>query len=309
MGIENWLALQAVAFLWIIESLHESLLLVGFAWLVYSLPMRPGLLGYLERPFFPQLISVPIIWIFMQWVVAPFEAFLGIPIDQLAYSQFKQTALIQITKLAGPGSIDFLIVMVNVAVAACLLELPKFGQRAVQRVDLLSPRVGALLDLGVALLLVLSAVAWGNFELKKVEGKLSYLSGAITTNMLPRTPIAVLQNNITIEEKHLQTTTPTEIAQLYNNLKNNLGVGLLVLPEGVINPAQMLPGNLLTILKGCALHEKKEIVFGCIESNWLASYQNQLEIKFQRQKKHFLRTKETRLLSSACGQNGLIYFN
>jgi apolipoprotein N-acyltransferase len=265
LHINNWLAMQAVVVLWIFEAIHESLLITGFALLVYTLPTRPGFLSHYQRPFFSQLFSVPIIWVFFQWLIGTSEPFLAIPTDQLAYSQWTQTSLIQIAKVGGPGFVEFLIVMFNTALAACLLELPQSGPRPVDRVDKISPRVGAVMDLVIAGLLVASAVAWGSSELRDLENRLA--KGAITFkgHSLPKVPVAVLQNNVTIEQERLNTKSPAEIAQLYDQLSRNLGVLLIVLPEGAINISQGVSGNLLNLLKARATTEKKEVVVGCIE--------------------------------------------
>jgi apolipoprotein N-acyltransferase len=268
LHVDNWLAIQAVGALWIVEAVHESLLVTGFAWLVYALPMRPGFFSHYQRPYFPQLLSIPTVWVFFQWLVGTSEPFLGIPTDQLAYSQWGQTGLIQIAKVAGPGFVEFLIVMVNAALAACFLELPKTGPRPVDRVDKISPRVGALLDMGIALALVALAVAWGNQELNDLETRLAQGSITFTARSLPKVPVAILQNNVSIEQERLNTKSAAEIAQLYDQLSGNLGVLMIMLPEGAINIAQgqSNSGRLLSLLKARASNEKKEVVVGCIES-------------------------------------------
>jgi apolipoprotein N-acyltransferase len=207
-------------------------------------------------------LCIPIIWVFFQWLLGSVEPFLGILTDQLAYSQFKQTDLIQIAKLGGPGCIDFLIVMVNVAIAACLFELPKTGQRPVDRVDLLSPRLGALFDLVVAGFVVLCTVAWGGFEFHQLEDQLACRAANRTSVKLP---VAVLQNNVTIEQEHLKTASPLEIAQLYDNLSRNLSVALMVLPEGAVTATQSQSGYLLDVLKAKATSAKTEIIVGSVE--------------------------------------------
>jgi apolipoprotein N-acyltransferase len=265
IGLDNWIGLLAAVSLWLFEAAHESLLIAGFSWLVYSLPMRSGFFFHYERPYFPQLLCTPIIWIFFQWLIGSSEPYMGILTDQLAYSQFKQTALIQAAKLAGPGCIDFLIVMVNVAIAACLFELPKSGQRPVHRADRLSPRVGAVLDLAIAVIVVACAVAWGTFEFQRVENELTVRSNSGARNKLLRVPVAILQNNVTIEQEHLKTASPLEIAHLYENLGRNLSTAMIVLPEGAITATQTESGHLLQSLKAKAASEKTQIIVGSIE--------------------------------------------
>jgi apolipoprotein N-acyltransferase len=342
LGLDNWLAFQAAVLLWFVEAAHESLLVVGFSWMVYSLPMRPGLVFHYERPYFPQLLCVPIIWIFFQWLVGCSEPFMGILTDQLAYSQFKQIALIQTAKLAGGGCIDFLIVMVNVAVAACLLELPKTGQRPVERVDMLSPRVGALFDLAFALAVVACALTWGTVEFQRLENQLSYRSSASGNAKLLKVPIALLQNDVTIEQEHLKTASPLEIAQLYLDLADNLGASLIVLPEGAVTAQQTGPGLLLNSLRAKSASERIEIVVGCIEElggnlvnaarivdpdnkdrgiyvkrrlfpilefmpwrNLLDELPDSIREKIPASKQTYLRTHETQLLASPWGKIGV----
>jgi hypothetical protein len=87
MGVPDSFSLIVAAQFWIWESFHQAVLTGLFALFVFSLPMRSGILPHWNRPRFPLLLSVPLIWVFLQWVVAPSPIFLGVPIDQLAYSQ------------------------------------------------------------------------------------------------------------------------------------------------------------------------------------------------------------------------------
>ncbi len=78
LGIGDLLGYQAVFITWIFESLHCAILIGLFSLLVYCLPLRAGFLPNHRRPFYPYLLSVPAIWIFIAWVIAP-SRFLSAP--------------------------------------------------------------------------------------------------------------------------------------------------------------------------------------------------------------------------------------
>ncbi|HEY9712540.1 MAG TPA: hypothetical protein V6C72_03660, partial [Chroococcales cyanobacterium] len=133
LGLQDWLGIQAAVIVWLVESLHQSLLFAAFALMLFCLPLRAGALPHFKRPFFPYLLSVPLLWIFFHWPVATSELFVGIPVNQLAYSQFHQHDLIQIARLGGSGLIDFLLVLANAALAELFIELSAWAPKIEER--------------------------------------------------------------------------------------------------------------------------------------------------------------------------------
>lgn len=266
LGLDDWLGVQAAGLVWALESVHEALLIGVFSLLVYCLPLRAGYFPHFKRPFFPYILSVPILWVFFQWVVGTSEFFVGMPVNQLAYSQSHQMPLIQIAKLGGSGLIDFLLIVSNSVLAEILLEFTGAAQRLQERVDQISPKAGCLVDALVVLLVVLVATNWGTEQIQ--ESALSTRPGAESNfyKQTPVIPVAILQGNVTIEEDRLKTSKPVEVANRYSKLATNLGVPIIALPEGLLNSDQMTPGNLAGRLKGVAAHEKKEIIVGSIEA-------------------------------------------
>jgi apolipoprotein N-acyltransferase len=265
MGVNDVLAAQAISLVWFLESAHEALMFAAFAWLIASLPTRPGFLPYIQRPFFPYMFSIPFIWYFLHWVVAPSVFFLGIPIDQLAYSQSHNILFIQLAKLGGAGAVDFILILVNAAVAGCLIEFPKSGRRPVERVDVLSPRIGAMFDITAASLVVAVSMWWGATQVDVYGNLEKYSLEKASSTTAPRLPIAVVQGNVTVEEDRLKTTSVQEIAARQAQLSHDLGVAILVLPEGAISPAQRAPGCLLSVLKSVVDREKKEVIAGSFD--------------------------------------------
>ncbi len=265
-GFHEFLGTQVSILIWLIEVVHQSVLLSVFSLLIYCLPLRSGFLPNIERPFFPYLISVPMIWIFLQWMIAPSELFIGMPINQLAYSQYKQLPLIQMASFGGSGSIDFLIVLVNATVANLILELSRSARRLGPRTDHLSTRFGSVFDLTIALVAVFSLSAWGTMRITSISKRIDSATAMALNSQTPPVSVAVVQGNVSVEEERLNISKPDVIAKRYSALSANLGSSILCLPEGVINSAQMQPRCLLGILKNISYKQRKEVIVGSIET-------------------------------------------
>lgn len=266
LGFHEILGTQISMFIWILESFHQGLLIAGFATLVYCLPLRAGFLPNIERPFFPYLLSTPLIWVFLQWMIAPSEIFVGLPINQLAYSQYKQLPLIQLASIGGSGSIDFIIVLVNATIANLFLEVSHSARRLGARTDNFSTRFGGLFDFTVTIIALIGICSWGNTRIAAINERIDAATAMALDSHSPPVSVAVVQGNVTIEEERLNISKPTEIAKRYSTLCANLGSSMLCLPEGAINAAQMQPGCLLSILKNIVYKQKKEVIVGTIET-------------------------------------------
>lgn len=264
--IHDWLALVAVWSLWFLESLHQSLLFLAFALLVFALPLRAGLLPHFKRPFFPFVFSVPIIYVFLQWTVAPSEPFFGLPVSQLAYSQSSQTPLMQVCSLGGCQLLEALILLVNAAAAVLVFELfPFFVAPLPERVDGLSNRGGAAVDLILVLLLVQAAGFWGEWRLRKLTEFPPYQVLPDKKVFAPPVSLAVLQADIPVRPAAMEEFTKGERLDKYKSLVQNLGVALLMAPEAAIRLEEPEGKKLFASLAGVCQYEKKEAVCGSFE--------------------------------------------
>lgn len=252
--------------IWILEVLHQSILYVVFSAMVYSLPMAAGSIPNIQRPFYPYLISVPLIWVFLYWVISPSELFIGLPINQLAYSQYQQLNLIQIVSFMGSGCLDFLIVFFNCCVANIFIELLPLARSLGERVDKLKPKFGSVFDLVLAISIVTFIFNWGNDRVKHLNVISEVATSYDRDYNTPAIPVAVLQGNVSIAEERLGITKPKEIKDRYNSLGDNIGALMLFLPEGVINSKQMTPTGLLKAVTDIAHKQDKEVVVGSIET-------------------------------------------
>ncbi len=266
LGLDDVFGIQAAGAVWLIESVHEALLFMAFALIIFCLPMRAGFVPYYRLPFFPYLLSVPLIWMFLQWTIGTSELFLALPINRLAYSQHANLSLIQAARIGGSGAIDFLIVLTNVVVAQLVLDFSNLAQAFGGRIDQFSKKVGASIDLFCVLIFLVLLTAWGRVEMKAIEYQSRIDNPDNYSKQTPTAPLAILQGNVTIEEDRLKTTSAAEVAKRYADLGTGLGASLMIYPEGLLNSSQTGPALLLDSLRSLSHRENKELVVGSIET-------------------------------------------
>lgn len=264
--VPDGVSLFGVGLLWFVESLHQALLFAIFALLIYALPLRAGLLPHYKRPFYPFILSVPVIWVFLQWAVGPSEPFLGVPVNQLAYSQSGNLPIIQVCSIGGSQLLESLIAIFNAAIAALIIEVaPILTSGLPERLDPFSARSGAVFDFLVVALLLVGCLTFGEWRMKRVVDLPPFSIVVDKSNFAPPVPVAVLQGNIAPRPQSLMATNKNERIDRYGNLAVDLGVSLLLLPEAVV-PLQDPEGRLLiSRLKALCTREKKEAILGTLE--------------------------------------------
>jgi apolipoprotein N-acyltransferase len=265
LGINDFLSYQAVFVTWLVESVHCAVLIGLFSLLVFCLPMRAGFLPNHRRPFYPYLLAVPAIWVFIAWVIAPSPLFIGTPLSQLAYAQAKNTQLIQLASIGGSGLVDYLIMLVNCALALVLVEFSSFVRKLGDRADGLNTKVGALTDLTAVFLLLFGATTWGAFQIAHMEEQVRPERATRLNPQCPPVPIAILQGNVSIEEERFKTMPAEEFSGRYAELAANNGASIMVLPEGVVTSSQMTPGGLMSKMSDLSKAERKEIILGAVQ--------------------------------------------
>ncbi len=265
--IHDILSLVAVWSLWFIEAIHQALLLAAFSLMAFALPTRSGFIPHFRRPFFPYLLALPLIYVFLQWTIAPSEPFLGLPVNQLAYSQTSHLAIMQVLSLGGSQLLDFLIVFVNAGLALVLIELfPEFVKPLPGRVDRLSPRGGAFFDLLLMLIIVGLAAGWGDWRLRKLTEFPPYLTSSENKKVFaPPVPLAVLQGDIPVRPEQMEAFSKGERLEKYTGLANNLGVSMMIVPEAVLRLEDSEGKTLFSRFAGICAYEKKEALLGSFE--------------------------------------------
>ncbi|MBN1472815.1 MAG: apolipoprotein N-acyltransferase [Syntrophaceae bacterium] len=80
---------------------------------VYTM-LFPYILTYLRRKDIPQVISAPIIWTCLEYIKS--NIFTGFPWENIAYSQYLNLKIIQISDITGIYGMTFIIVFINAVV-------------------------------------------------------------------------------------------------------------------------------------------------------------------------------------------------
>lgn len=285
LGIKGWFGYVVAGQFWILESLHEALLFAAFAMFIYSLPMRNGYMPHWKRPYFPMLISVPLIWLFLKWVIAPSPLFFGLPIDQLAYSQSKFPPMIQIARFGGAQMVELLLVLSNCVIAGLLLEMTNLARKLNGRSDKISDTLGAVMDVILVGALAYSAVTWGQAEVLRAAAAPRYwqqpggkpgeagsvkLTPEQKAQFAPAIPIAVAQPNFSMDE--MQKFSGAQMAERVMPLIDNLGVGLIVLPSDILDSTRRSSEPLRHLLPALTRSQRKDVVVGLREGRDEAAY-------------------------------------
>jgi apolipoprotein N-acyltransferase len=286
LGLPAWVSLLVALQAWLLESLHQALLFAIFAIFVFTLPMRAGFLPHYQRPFFPVLFSVPLIWVFLQWIVAPSPYFLGVPIDQLAYSQTRVPAVIQMARFGGAQLVDFVLLLVNTVLASFVMETAGIARKAEARADLMSERTGAIADLTLVSAVVALLLQWGHEQVRLDAAMPRYLelppplvdassrkqprapiqlTPQQKADFAPLVPLVVAQGAIPIES--LPKLSGAANAARYLPLIENQGAALVILPADVLDTARGTQDPLRLQLRSMALEQKKDIVVGFREKS------------------------------------------
>jgi apolipoprotein N-acyltransferase len=266
LGLEDLFGIQLAAVVWLIESLHEALLFAAFAWLIYCLPMRAGFVPAIKRPYFPYILSLPLIWVFIQWVIGNSEFFLALPVNELAYSQYTNLSFLQISKYGGAQLLDFIIVLANTAIAALLLDFSNLARSYGNRIDQFSARIGPTID-GAIVAIALNALFFlGGAQLQDIEEAARIDNEQNPKLQLPNVPIAIVQPSISVEEERLKTTSPAEISKRVADLSTGHGAAMIFYSEGLLTDPQLNNGLLMDRLRQLSGQEKKEIIVGSVEN-------------------------------------------
>lgn len=264
--IHDVFAVLAVWLVWFVESVHQASLFGFLAFMAFALPLRSGLLPHFKKPFFPFILSIPLVYIFLQWTVAPSEPFLGVPVNQLAYSQTAVLPLMQMCSLGGCQLLEFIMLSVNCALAVLVMELlPQFIKLIPGRVDRLYPKTGAVLDLFVIVAIVLAVFVWGEWRLRKLTEFPPYQVAPDAKIFAPPVPVAVLQGNIPVRPDALEQFSKKERLDKYTELSQNLGVAMFIVPEAVLRLQEPEGKLLFSRLAGVCHFQRKEALVGSFE--------------------------------------------
>jgi apolipoprotein N-acyltransferase len=112
VGIIYWIAYVVVQYGYLPMYIGISAMLLLAAYLsLYTACFASGIV-FLQRKGIPFFLSAPLLWTVLEYVRS--HLFTGFPWENLAYSQYEYTGIIQISDITGIYGVTFLIVLTNV---------------------------------------------------------------------------------------------------------------------------------------------------------------------------------------------------
>jgi apolipoprotein N-acyltransferase len=254
LGFNAWQGALLATAAWVYHATHQALLVGIFAACMKLTPMHGGFFPEKIKGQWrlPALLVVPILWILCVNKLGNAHVLLGAPWTMLEYSQYKQVAIIQICSIIGGIGLNYLIVLVNTAIAALL------GIFLFKKLDLsisASKRMTALGQLMVCALLISSTVFYGFWQLSKARES---------------SPIqaSVLQGNINIDmQKAGHRFTLHDLTAHYTKLLNSAPAGLSIWPESALPCYLSREPALLEHLSSIAEGKHLDMIIGAMDKD------------------------------------------
>ncbi len=256
----NWLDLNDLQSIllsvlcWVIVSSHQGVLFAIFSVLCRFIPLCGGLLPRKveDKWKLPALLVLPVLFQLAFEKLLNAHDLLGVPWSMIEYSQYKQTAFIQIASMVGGIGVGAIVVMVNVAVAMLLATASK--KFAVKSLACTS-KMAAVCSLLATMLIVCGCTIYGFGHLQKSKYE-------------PNHNLSILQGNINIEmQKTRHRYTLAELMGHYSKLLKRCSPGFCIWTESAM-PTYLRDSPLtLSFLRSQALEHRLDMVVGSIDSD------------------------------------------
>ncbi|MBY0358985.1 MAG: apolipoprotein N-acyltransferase [Candidatus Obscuribacterales bacterium] len=252
MGLNDLQSMGLAALSWLIAAVHQGLIISGIGMAARFIPMTGGFLPtQVEGKWrLPAFIVLPLLWVLIEEKIGNAHDFLGVPWSMIEYSQYQQTALIQIASLIGGIGVGLFIVMFNVALASTIASATK----KLTFKSLAAPSfLHSFANLSVTALLIASALIFGLYRLQTAK-----FTGDI--------PLSILQGNINIEmQKTNHRYTLNELVAHYQKLLQKCPSGICVWTESAL-PAYLKESPKISAnLKLMAHNKKLDMIVGSMD--------------------------------------------
>jgi apolipoprotein N-acyltransferase len=239
IGIFHWIVYVVVqyGYLPVYVAVAAMLLLVAYLSL-YTACFAMGVV-FLGGKGIPLFLSAPLLWTVLEFLRS--QLLTGFPWENLAYSQYLYTSVIQISDITGIYGVTFAIVLIN-AVMYDLLSSRSQGRRLL---------IGVVFA-GVAIAAIL---LYGHIRLAEIDGLLK---------RAPRFPVALIQGNIDQSIKW-DSLYQSQTIDIYSSLSRQSipsGNGLIVWPETAAPFHFQRPGPLREAVVETARTSGSAILFG-----------------------------------------------
>lgn len=195
----------------------------------------------------PPIFSAPVIWVGLDQLRA--WLFTGFPWQDLGYSQFQSSILIQIADITGHSGITFLLVMINTLAATTLIKIKK--QSSSQHY-----LIGQIPQAVFAFSLIIGTVVYGQYIIGEISQSI---------DQVPTLTTAVMQGNFDQNEKW-STDGQEKTVQTYLELTTQAATGrnldLAIWPETALPFFPDENSIIDTIKEFSALPDSPEILTG-----------------------------------------------
>ncbi len=254
MGINELQSLALSTFCWAFVSAHQGVICAIFAFLMRLIPLCGGALPRKveDKWKMPALIVVPLLWQAIFEKIGNAHDLLGVPWSLIEYSQYKQTAFIQIANVIGAIGIGAIIVAVNVALA---IAVATFSRKFAVKALAAPSKLAAVCNILVLSLMVSGCMIYG---LQRMQSHRSH----------PTKTLSILQGNINIEmQKTTHHYTLAELMAHYSKLLKKCPAGLCIWTESALPAYLRESPSVLSFLKSSAKEKQLDMVVGSIDSD------------------------------------------
>jgi apolipoprotein N-acyltransferase len=254
MGVNELGSLALSTFCWLFVSTQQGIICALFAALMRLIPMCGGAIPRKveDKWKLPAMLVVPILWQAIFEKIGNAHDLLGVPWSMIEYTQYKQTAFVQIASIIGGIGVGAIVVAANVALAIVVATFSrKFNVKSLAATS----RLSAVCNVLVMAMLVSSCIIFG---MQKMHA----------SRYPANTTLSILQGNINIEmQKTTHHYTLADLAQHYSKLLKRCKPGICVWTESALPTYLKDSPNVLSFLEGAAREKQLDMVVGSIDSD------------------------------------------
>ena len=254
MGMNDWQSIPLALFCWSFVSTWQGVITAVFAMVMRLVPLCGGAIPRKveEKWKIPALLFIPIFWTALFEKLGNAHDLLGVPWSLIEYSQYQQTALIQIASIIGGIGLSVLIVAVNVAIAGFVathfrkIEFKNLAE---------SSNLASTCSLLVLLLAISGTIIFGFVQM---QGK----------HLRPDVNLSVLQGNINIDmQKTTHRYTLSDLLQRYASQLKSCPPGICVFSESALPTYLRKSPHVLSFLTSIARDKQVDMVVGSIDED------------------------------------------
>ncbi|MBX9951133.1 MAG: apolipoprotein N-acyltransferase [Candidatus Obscuribacterales bacterium] len=254
LGFNQWQGWALAGLAWLVIAVHQGIIIGLFAAAAHLVPTTGQFLseGSKKHLKLPAFFILPLLWVLIVNKLGNAHAALGVPFAMLEYTQYKQTALIQIASIIGGIGLSYLMVMCNTVIATVIANFAQIkGVGSLQ-----APSRKAAIYQSFAMAVILTGlIAFGFYQ----SSTLQYDANI---------PVSVIQQNINID---MQKTTMRygieDLFRIHRDLMAAAPRGLSVWTESSLPTYLCSERGTQQNLKDLAVRTGTDIVVGAMDKD------------------------------------------